>query len=130
MVKPVNELNLWKKQLGAIPESVWEAIDVETLILADNGLETVSADIARLKSLRTLDLGHNRIASIPDALGDLVSLDRFLYLHDNRLTELPASLARLSRLRYLNISENAFVAWPEVVSGMVCLLYTSPSPRD
>ena len=87
-------LDLWKKQLGAIRESVREAVDVETLILADNGLETVSADIARLKRLRTLDLGHNRITSIPDAIGQLGDLS-VNDLRGNPLADLPASLARL-----------------------------------
>src|SRR4051812_43430778 len=100
---PGLDLNLWKQHLGRVPESVWEQTELETLVLADNDLTEVSADIGRLKRLRMLDLGHNSLSSVPESLGDLENLSAFLYLHDNRLTSLPASLARLKRLRYLNI---------------------------
>jgi Leucine-rich repeat (LRR) protein len=92
----VSHLNLWKKQLGAVPESVWDQTDLETLVLADNGLYEVSGQISRLKRLRMLDLGHNKLTAVPDCLGDLDSLTGFLYLHDNRLTSLPRSRQQYS----------------------------------
>ena len=36
MAQPAAELNLWKPQLSVVPDSVWAAADLETLILADN----------------------------------------------------------------------------------------------
>jgi Leucine-rich repeat (LRR) protein len=115
-------LNLWKKRLGTMPESVWEQAELETLVLADNDLCDVSGQIGRLRRLRMLDLGHNRLTAVPDSLGDLESLTDFLYLHDNRLSSLPASLERLTKLRYLNISGNAFEIFPECVCGMASLI--------
>jgi len=49
-------LNLWKQGLGHVPDSVWEQTELETLVLADNGLEAVSEQIGRLQKLRMLDL--------------------------------------------------------------------------
>jgi Leucine-rich repeat (LRR) protein len=115
-------LNLWKKQLGHVPEWVWEQTGLETLVLAGNGLTEVSERIGRLKRLRMLDLGHNQLTRVPVALGDLDALTDFLYLHDNRLSSLPPCLGRLTTLRYLNISENAFEALPEAVCGMSSLI--------
>src|SRR6266853_3706190 len=100
----MTHLNVWKKRLGRVPESVWEQTELETLVLADNELSEVSGEIGRLKKLRMLDLGHNQLTRVPDALGDLDGLTDFLYLHDNRLTALPPAIERLSKLRYLNIS--------------------------
>lgn len=111
-------LNLWKKQLGRVPDSVWEQTDLETLVLADNGLTELSERIGRLRRLKMLDLGHNQLAEVPAALGELEGLTDFLYLHDNRLSSLPAALGRLTKLRYLNISENRFEALPACVSAM------------
>ena len=119
---PSPHLNLWKKRLGTVPDWVWQRTDLETLVLADNDLCEVSARIGALKKLRMLDLGHNRLSEIPEALGDLDGLSDFLYMHDNRLTTLPVSLARLKKLRYLNISENAFAVLPESVCAMDGLL--------
>ena len=118
----MKHLNLWKHALGAVPESVWDEADLETLVLADNCLREVSERIAGLKKLRMLDLGHNELTSVPDTLGDLEGLTDFLYLHDNRLATLPSSLENLKALRYLNISENAFAALPESVTRMAGLI--------
>ncbi|WP_197427296.1 leucine-rich repeat domain-containing protein [Bradyrhizobium retamae] len=75
-----------------------------------------------MSALRTLDPGHNQLRRIPAALGELVDLSDFLYLHDNALKELPPSLGRLTRLRYLNISENEFESLPDAVTEMSGLL--------
>jgi Leucine-rich repeat (LRR) protein len=117
-IGPDAHLNLWKKHLGSVPDSVWEREDAETLVLAENGLSEISERIGRLRKLRMLDLGHNELKEVPAALGDLAGLSDFLYLHDNQLKALPASLVRLARLRYLNISENRFEELPECVCGM------------
>jgi Leucine-rich repeat (LRR) protein len=118
----MSHLNLWKKRLGRVPESVWEQTELETLVLADNDLSEVSGQIGRFKMLRMLDLGHNHLTRIPAALGDLDGLSDFLYLHDNQLSSLPSSLERLTNLRYLNISENAFEVLPECICGMASLI--------
>jgi len=60
-----------------------------------------------LTGLRTLDLGHNRLESVPD-LSALTQLE-ILYLHDNALTVLPSLPASLT---YLNVSENPLSALP------------------
>ena len=115
-------LNLWKKRLGHVPEWVWQRTETETLVLADNDLSEVSEEIGRLKNLRMLDLGHNRLTQVPDALAGLDGLTDFLYLHDNQLTSLPSSFDSLTKLRYLNISENAFEVLPECISWMTSLI--------
>ena len=58
-------LNYWKQNLGRVPDEVWSHVDAETLILADNGLTALPAEIGALQNLRVLDLGHNALASIP-----------------------------------------------------------------
>src|SRR5690348_8376703 len=115
-------LSLWKHHCGRVPESVWERLDLETLVLADNDLTELSGRVGQLKRLRMLDLGHNALCSLPESLGNLESLSDFLYLHDNRLRSLPSSLGRLTRLRYLNISENQFEELPECVCRMSKLI--------
>jgi Leucine-rich repeat (LRR) protein len=119
---PGPNLNLWKQRLGRVPEWVWDRTELETLVLAENGLSEVSDHIGRLKNLRMLDLGHNQLAHVPDTLSDLDALTDFLYLHDNQLSSLPDALARLTRLRYLNIGENAFDTLPKCIACMTSLV--------
>ena len=63
-------LNLWKKDLGSVPDSVWERTELEALILADNGLTEISARVGGLSRLRMLDLGHNELTRLPESLGN------------------------------------------------------------
>jgi len=61
----------------------------------------VPAWFGQLTNLRTLDLGHNALTSVPD-LSALTRLE-ILYLHDNALVALPPLPVSLT---YLNVSEN------------------------
>ena len=69
-------LNLWKQQLGAVPESVWERTDLVTLVLADNGLTELPAALARIRDLRHLDLRGNPVIELPDELAMLPRLEK------------------------------------------------------
>jgi Leucine-rich repeat (LRR) protein len=71
-------LNLWNQKFGHVPDSVWDQIELETLVLAGNDLTEVSDRIGNLKKLRMLDLSHNQLAIVPPALGDLEGLTDFL----------------------------------------------------
>ena len=62
-----------------------------------------------LTGLRTLDLGHNRLESVPD-LSALTRLE-ILYLHDNALRVLPSLPPSLT---YLNVSENPLASLPSL----------------
>lgn len=105
-------LNYWKQQLGRVPDEVWKhSDDVETLVLADNGLTEIPSRIGELRNLRMLDLGHNALTSVPD----LHAAFDFLYLHDNQLSSLPASIGNP---RYLNLSENRFEEFPNVLCDL------------
>ena len=55
-----------------------EQAQLETLVLAENGLSGISRQIRRLQALRMPDLGHNRLTGVPDSPGDLNSLTGYL----------------------------------------------------
>ena len=63
-------LNLWRRNLGDVPGSVWENTALSVLILADNGLTVLPPEIGRLSRLHTLDLGHNTLTAVPEELGE------------------------------------------------------------
>lgn len=92
-------LNHWRQGLAEVPPEIWQHLDAEQLILADNELTRLSEGIGRFSRTRMLDLGHNKLASIPAAIGMLTGLSDFLYL--------PRHIARLTRLRELYLQGNA-----------------------
>lgn len=46
MPHPSAQLSLWKQRLGSVPEWVWERTELETLVLADNGLSEIPIILA------------------------------------------------------------------------------------
>ena len=118
-------LNPWKQHLARVPESIWERTDLETLVLAENALTEISGRIGKLKKLRALDLGHNRLTSVPHERGDLGGLADFLYLHDNQLTGPPASIASLTRLEKLDLRwvDIPPSEWFVTLEARGCLVY-------
>ena len=138
-------LSLRGCDLTTIPDTLWELSELQTLIVGENPLNSLSGRIGELKhlkqlyiynteltalpdsigsltDLRILDLGHNKLTTVPESLGNLVSLS-FLYLHDNKLAALPAALfERLDRLTYLNVGDNWLMSpLPESISRLTNL---------
>jgi Leucine-rich repeat (LRR) protein len=62
-------LSLWNKGLGVVPTWVWERTELETLVLAENGLSDLPDRIGGLKKLRMLDLGHNKLTRLSLSAG-------------------------------------------------------------
>jgi len=56
-------LNVWKKHLGLVPDEVWEHLEIETLVLADNDLTEIPTKIGDLKHLRMKIVLHLRAPS-------------------------------------------------------------------
>lgn len=76
---------------------MWERVELETLVFADNGLTAVSDELGRLKRLRMLrhlDLRGNPLASLPESIAELPALDK-LDLRWVPTLPLPAWVPRL-----------------------------------
>ena len=78
--------------------------------------------VQTLRNLRTLDLGHNHLEDLPEALGGLTGLTDYLYLHDNQLAAFrPSLFARLTRLKYLNVGDNRLTSLPDTIGDLASL---------
>lgn len=65
----------------------------------------------------TLDLGHSRIARLPETVVDLIKIEvERLSLSHNQIWHIPPRFAECSQLRYLNIRTNVFREIPRGVS--------------
>jgi hypothetical protein len=77
------------------------------LILTDNEIETLPAQIGGCSQLQKLMLAGNRLRALPDELAACSRLE-LLRLAANRLSGLPAWLLRLPRLSWLAYAGNPF----------------------
>ena len=77
------------------------------LILTDNQLDSLPAELGACTRLQKLMLAGNRLQALPDSLADLQRLE-LLRIAANRLDALPGWLAELPRLAWLAFAGNPF----------------------
>ncbi|MFM0010226.1 leucine-rich repeat-containing protein kinase family protein [Paraburkholderia sediminicola] len=77
------------------------------LILTDNEIEALPAEIGACTQLQKLMLAGNRLRTLPEELATCSRLE-LLRLAANQLSELPAWLLRLPRLSWLAFAGNPF----------------------
>jgi hypothetical protein len=83
------------------------------LVLTDNEIEELPAELGRRALLQKLMLAGNRLRALPAEMADLHRLE-LLRISANRLTELPAWLPALPRLTWLAYAGNPFCATREL----------------
>ena len=94
-----------------LPEALGDCPQLEMVGFKSNRLQHVPA-AALPEKLRWLILTDNRIESLPAELGERSRLQK-LMLAGNRLSELPQSLAGLHRLELLRVAANRLEALPD-----------------
>ncbi len=77
------------------------------LILTDNQIETLPAEIGRCKQLQKLMLAGNRLQQLPVELSACTNLE-LLRISANQLNALPSWLLALPRLAWLAYADNPF----------------------
>ena len=82
------------------------------LILTDNAVEALPAEIGRCGRLQKLMLAGNRLTALPEALANCRALE-LLRIAANRLTALPDWLLTMPRLSWLAFAGNPFAVEPE-----------------
>ncbi|GMP33355.1 hypothetical protein CsSME_00006710 [Camellia sinensis var. sinensis] len=103
--------------------------------LRDSKLKTFPDEVLDLdKSVRTLDLTHNRLVDIPMEISKLINLQRLvritvgqlvrlekLSISGNLLTHLPETIGSLRNLMLLNVSNNKLEFLPESIGSCFSL---------
>jgi LysM repeat protein len=114
------ELDLKKKDLTELPESIGQLTKLVKLYLNDNELEAIPESIGRLTNLQHLDIGGNQITIMPESIGELRNLQS-LYISRNQLSKLPESIGWLTNLRALDLNRNQLSALPESIGQLTSL---------
>jgi internalin A len=122
--KGLTELDLsgWgqDEKLTAVPDTIAQLTNLQSLVLSNNELTTIPAAIAQLTNLQSLGLSNNELTAVPDALAHLTNL-QWLDLSGNQLTAVPDALTRLTNLQWLNLSRNQLTAVPNTLAQLTSL---------
>ncbi|KAK9203782.1 hypothetical protein WN943_014038 [Citrus x changshan-huyou] len=82
---------------------------------------TFPDDVLNLdKSVRTLDLTHNKIVDIPMEISKLINIQR-LVLDDNNIERLPINLGKLQSLKVMTLDGNRITSLPDELGQLVRL---------
>lgn len=84
------------------------APDLQFLWLSRNELKQIPPQIGNLKKLKWLDASDNKLTTLPEELGDCLSL-QVLWLENNELTDLPSSIQRLKNLNDVDLQDNKLI---------------------
>ncbi|XP_043687077.1 plant intracellular Ras-group-related LRR protein 7 isoform X1 [Telopea speciosissima] len=97
----------------------WRATGI--VALRDSKLKTLPDEVLDLeKSIRTLDLTHNKIVDIPMGISKLINMQR-LVLADNLIERLPMNLGKLQSLKVLTLDGNRVTVLPDELGLLVRL---------
>lgn len=83
----------------------------------DDPIDQMVEAFSQMTNLKSLDIGHNHLMSLPDTIGNLQTLES-LYLDMNRLTSLPESIGNLRSLKILDLDENQLTSLPETIGNL------------
>lgn len=94
---------------------------LKTLRISKNSLQVVPNQIFELRDLKILDLSHNRIEKIDDAICLLENLVSF-NLSNNLIFNLNKEIFKLPKLRFLFLCENKIEKVPDEILNQKSLL--------
>lgn len=97
--------------LTEIHEDIQHLVNLQSLILCRNKLASIPNVIGNLKSLKVLDLSVNNLTVLPDGITQLKELNT-LNVSCNNLEVLPEGLSQCTKLSTINISRNHMAELP------------------
>jgi Leucine-rich repeat (LRR) protein len=116
-----NSLYTLEKQCGVdSSDTISKLVNLQTLELGMNKLSTLPESIGNLVNLLSLSVAHNNIKILPDSIVKLVNLAQ-LDLRMNKLSTLPESIGNLVNLRQLSLNNNQLAVIPESIGNLVDL---------
>lgn len=113
-------LVLKDKEAVTFPLEVLRTEDITEVNLGQNRIESLPAEIGSLKMMRRLVLDNNQLYDIPPEIAGCVALAD-LRVEGNNLSNLPDEIGRLSKLTHLDISNNQLMTVPVIVAPPLLL---------
>ncbi|KAI1259273.1 protein phosphatase 2C [Xylariaceae sp. FL1019] len=103
-------LTLANNRLMRLPQDFGAFKSLRVLNLSSNYLDKFPLTLCKLESLVDLDISFNSIGSVPDEIGSLKCLEKFVITNNRLAGVFPASTRQLANLRELDIKFNALTS--------------------
>lgn len=104
-------LVLRRNKFTAVPRVVFELGQLVELDMSHNCLRSLSEAVGQLRGLKKLCISHNKIQNLPAQIGTLQFLEE-LDISFNDLHDFPTSFSSLSKLRTLDADHNKLNQFP------------------
>ncbi|KGL84503.1 Leucine-rich repeat and calponin homology domain-containing protein 1, partial [Tinamus guttatus] len=111
--------DLSKNRLTEIPIEVCHFVSLETLNLYHNCIKIIPDAIVNLQMLTYLNLSRNQLSSLPPCLCSLPL--KVLIASNNKLGSLPEEIGQLKQLMELDVSCNEITALPQQIGQLKSL---------
>ncbi len=106
----LHSLKLANNRLTHLPPYFNVFQSLRMLNVSSNYLEELPEFLCELTGLVDLDLSFNSISSLPDAIGNLVNLDRLCITNNALQKTLPDTFSQLTKLKEVDIRYNALTS--------------------
>jgi hypothetical protein len=97
-----------------------------TLLLRNQGLTVLPADVKKLRNLKILEAQDNKFIELPPELFELKNL-KSLNVANNRLEQIPAEIGKLKNLKVLLVSRNKLTTLPKEIGSLQNLFWLDVS---
>ncbi|RMC07131.1 hypothetical protein DUI87_16587 [Hirundo rustica rustica] len=114
---PVKDLS--KNRLTEVPTELCHFVSLETLNLYHNCIKVIPDAIVNLQMLTYLNLSRNQLSSLPACLCGLPL--KVLIASNNKLGSLPEEIGQLKQLMELDVSCNEITALPQQIGQLKSL---------
>ncbi|KAM7064581.1 leucine-rich repeat and calponin homology domain-containing protein 1 isoform 2-T2 [Acridotheres tristis] len=111
--------DLSKNRLTEVPTELCHFVSLETLNLYHNCIKVIPDAIVNLQMLTYLNLSRNQLSSLPACLCGLPL--RVLIASNNKLGSLPEEIGQLKQLMELDVSCNEITALPQQIGQLKSL---------
>lgn len=116
----VAELVIPSAHLGEIPIGIRFLTQLRVLSVPNNCLSSLPDVIGDIISITSLDISSNHFRQIPHCITKLVRLESF-FVNKNRITELPEEIGDLSNLLYFSANDNQLTRLPHRIRDLTAL---------
>ncbi|XP_039345649.1 leucine-rich repeat and calponin homology domain-containing protein 2 isoform X2 [Mauremys reevesii] len=113
------QADLSKNRFTEIPPDVWLFAPLETLNLYHNCIKSIPEAIKNLQMLTYLNISRNLLATLPKYLFDLPL--KVLVVSNNKLVSIPEEIGKLRDLMELDISCNEIQVLPQQIGKLQSL---------